>query len=322
MNAVIDAVTEHPGIGLRAFEQYVDMRQRNIKQCVKYLTVNGDIYAENKRYYKTPRKWEPDLEKSKEITRIRKQELQQMNAFARISSCYMKYIDTSAVECGHCASCLKKEIFPTTVSVQEIADAQKFVREGFHIIEPRKMWPSGVIIYGKNKILPEIQCETGRVLSDYGDAGWGRLVKECKYEKGYFEEQLVEASVKLLKDYVAINDIQWVTNVSSLKRPELVRTFARQLAEHLGLEYRDAIEKRVHRKYQKELKSAFLQYQNVNDSFDVRESEVLPENVLLVDDMVDSKWTFTVCGYMLRGKGKRKVFPFALANTAGRNGDD
>lgn len=327
MNAVIDAVTEHPGIGLRAFEQYVDMRQRNIKQCVKYLTVNGDIYAENKKYYKTPRKWEPDLEKSKEITRIRKQELQQMNAFARISSCYMKYIadtldDTSAVECGHCANCLKKEIFPKTVSVQEIADAQKFVREGFHIIEPRKMWPSGVIIHGKNKILPEIQCETGRVLSDYGDAGWGRLVKECKYEKGYFEEQLVEASAKLLKDYVAINDIQWVTNVSSLKRPELVRTFARQLAEHLGLEYRDAIEKRVHRKYQKELKSAYLQYQNVNDSFDVRESEVLPENVLLVDDMVDSKWTFTVCGYKLRENGSGRVFPFALANTAGRNGDD
>lgn len=132
----------------------------------------------------------------------------------------------------------------------------------------------------------------------------------------------MEASAKLLKDYVAINDIQWVTNVSSLKRPELVRTFARQLAEHLGLEYRDAIEKRVHRKYQKELKSAFLQYQNVNDSFDVRESEVLPENVLLVDDMVDSKWTFTVCGYMLREKGSGRVFPFALANTAGRNGDD
>lgn len=108
-----------------------------------------------------------------------------MNEFARISSCYMKYIadtldDTSAMECSHCANCLKKEIFPETVSVQEIADAQKFVREGFHIIEPRKMWPSGITIYGKNKILPEIQCEMGRVLSDYGDAGWGKLVKECK----------------------------------------------------------------------------------------------------------------------------------------------
>lgn len=113
MNAVIDAVTEHPGIGQRAFEQYVDMRQTKIKQCIKYLTVNGDIFAEKKKYYKTPRKWKPDLEKSRKITRIRKQELQQMNDFAHTSSCYMKYIadtldDTSAVECGHCANCLKK----------------------------------------------------------------------------------------------------------------------------------------------------------------------------------------------------------------------
>ena len=141
------------------------------------------------------------------------------------------------------------------------------------------------------------------MLSDYGDAGWGKLVKECKYERGYFVEQLVEASAKLLREYVSLNDIQWVTNVPSLKRPELVRTFAHQLAAYLGLEYRDAIEKRVHIKYQKEL-------------------EVLPKNVLLVDDMVDSRWTFTVCGYKLREKGSGMVFPFALANTAGRNGDD
>ena len=327
MNAVVDAVIEHPGIGQRTFEQYVDMSQGKIKQCIKYLTVNGDIYSENKKYYKTLRKWEPDLKKSREITRIRKQELQQMNEFVRISGCYMKYIadaldDTSAVECGHCANCLKKDIFSKEVSVQVIADAQKFVREGFHIIEPRKQWPSGVIICGKNKILPEIQCETGRVLSYYGDAGWGKLVKECKYKRGYFEESLVDASAKLLEDYVIENEIQWVTNVPSLKRPELVKNFARRLAVRLGLEYRDAIEKKLNTKCQKELNSNYLQYQNVNDSMEVKEAEILPKNVLLVDDMVDSKWTFTVCGYKLREKGSGKVFPFALSNTAGRNGDD
>lgn len=249
MNAVIEAVIEHPGIGWRAFEQFVDMSQGKIKQCIKYLTVNGDIYVENKKYYKTPRKWEPNLEKSREITRIRKRELQQMNEFTHISGCYMKYIadtldDVSAVECGRCANCLEKDIFPRTVSVQEIIDAQNFVRGGFHIIVPRKQWPSGVVICGKNKILPEIQCETGRVLSDYGDAGWGKLVKECKYEKGYFEEELVDASMKLLEDYVIENDIQWVTNVSSCRRPGLVKNFAYQLAVHLGLEYRDVIEKK------------------------------------------------------------------------------
>lgn len=124
----------------------------------------------------------------------------------------------------------------------------------------------------------------------------GRLVKEGKYEKGYFEEQLVDASEKLLRNYAFSNNIQWVTNVPSLKRPELVRTFARQLAARLKLEYRDAIEKKVHIKYQKEIESSYLQYQNVNDSVEVREAEVLPKNVLLVDDMVDSKWTFTVLG--------------------------
>jgi ATP-dependent DNA helicase RecQ len=44
-------------------------------------------------------------------------------------------------------------------------------------------------------------------------------------------------------------------------------------------------------------------------------------NVLLIDDMVDSRWTFTVCGYKLRKYGSGKVFPFALANSANR-GDE
>jgi ATP-dependent DNA helicase RecQ len=56
------------------------------------------------------------------------------------------------------------------------------------------------------------------------------------------------------------------------------------------------------------------------NSFEVRDT--YSENVLLVDDMVDSRWTLTVCGYKLRKKGSGKVFPFALANSASRNGED
>ena len=36
-------------------------------------------------------------------------------------------------------------------------------------------------------------------------------------------------------------------------------------------------------------------------------------NVLLIDDIIDSKWTLTVCGYLLRQAGADQVFPFALA---------
>lgn len=62
-----------------------------------------------------------------------------------------------------------------------------------------------------------------------------------------------------------------------------------------------------------------MQCENAYSSFEVKNPR--KDNVLLVDDMVDSRWTFTACGYKLRKSGSGKVYPFALANSAGRNGD-
>jgi ATP-dependent DNA helicase RecQ len=59
----------------------------------------------------------------------------------------------------------------------------------------------------------------------------------------------------------------------------------------------------------------FLQYNNVKDAFRIDETLLLTGPVLLVDDMVDSRWTFTVIANLLRKNGSVEVFPFALANT-------
>ena len=42
----------------------------------------------------------------------------------------------------------------------------------------------------------------------------------------------------------------------------------------------------------------------------------LGDRVLLVDDMVDSKWTLTVAAYLLTSNGSGPVHPLALASTA------
>ena len=42
----------------------------------------------------------------------------------------------------------------------------------------------------------------------------------------------------------------------------------------------------------------------------------MPERVLLVDDVVDSRWTLTVCGYRLMEAGCEAVYPFALADSS------
>jgi ATP-dependent DNA helicase RecQ len=40
--------------------------------------------------------------------------------------------------------------------------------------------------------------------------------------------------------------------------------------------------------------------------------------VLLVDDMVDSRWTFTIAAWLLRSRGSGEVWPLALAQVGGR----
>ncbi len=59
--------------------------------------------------------------------------------------------------------------------------------------------------------------------------------------------------------------------------------------------------------------------ENAYNSFECTNS-ILEENVLLIDDMVDSRWTLTVCSYKLIKKGVNEVYPFALSNTAGASG--
>lgn len=327
MAEVMDAIRENPDPGLKQadLEKLINMKSSKIAACLKYLTVEKAIYKEGTYYRPTARFWEPDLEKSRKITEIRRNELRQMNDFTNTTKCYMEYIadildDPHACSCGRCSNCLGRPLVPADIRQGTLETAQRFVRRDFGVIQPRRQWPSGVAVDGRNRIQQEFLCEPGKVLSNYGSSGWGELVIRGKYRDGHFDDQLVEAAAELLTDFVEENDIKWVTAVPSLRRPELVPGFARRLAERMDLQYVEAIEKVQDSVCQKELNTSFRQHQNAETSFEV--TQALEENVLLVDDMVDSRWTFTVCGYKLRKYGSGKVFPFALANSAGRIGDE
>lgn len=320
MNEVVAVVTDNPGKSTRQITGLTNMKHSTVERSLKYLEVNGDIYVEKSKYYKTPRAWKADLEKSKIITEIRYKELENINNYTVTDECYMEYIareldDRTATACGKCSNCLGRKLFGTDVDKNEVIEAAKFIREDYNVIIPKKMWPDAAC-FGKLKIDAEYLVEEGRVLSNYGDAGWGRTVSEDKYKRGSFSDELVEASADLLKDFVKENSITELTYIPSLRRPELVKDFARRLAEKLELNYFTAIEKTENSVCQKELNNSYKQWENVENSFAV--TQVSKGNTLLVDDMVDSGWTFTVCGYKLLKEGNGKVYPFALANSAGK----
>ena len=105
----------------------------------------------------------------------------------------------------------------------------------------------------------------------------------------------------------------------SLSKPELVRSFAHRLADKLRIPCLDIIEKTKTTRPQKELENSAYQCQNAFDGFAVT-SDSLSCNIILIDDMVDSKWTLTVCGYMLKKKGAGLIYPYTIASTAGMRG--
>ena len=61
-----------------------------------------------------------------------------------------------------------------------------------------------------------------------------------------------------------------------------------------------------------------MQADNVLNTLVIR--GVVPHSpVLLVDDILDSRWTLTMAGYLLRSQGSGIVYPFTLAQATGRD---
>ena len=64
------------------------------------------------------------------------------------------------------------------------------------------------------------------------------------------------------------------------------------------------------------MSNSIQQARNVDGSLTVNSLSLPAGSVLLIDDMVDSRWTMTVGAWLLRKHGAAEVFPLALALTS------
>ncbi|MDR1532470.1 MAG: RecQ family ATP-dependent DNA helicase [Clostridiales bacterium] len=323
MDEVIRTISAADGITISLLSEKINLSRKRIENALKFLVINGDIYKEGSKYYKSPKAWVPDMTYGEQITLIRNDELKQMKELTILKSCYMEFIarqlnDTLAYPCGHCGNCAPEEGYPDTVSRGFVLEALEYLKGRCLEIEPRKRWPAPV--EGTCIIQPQETYRSGYALSNYGDAGWGRIVSKNKYVDNCLSEELVEASYSLLEKHCKKWGVQYITSVPSRRRPNLVRDFAVLLSKRLQIPYKDSIKKTSDTAEQKIMKNGFKQFNNANSSFCV--SFPLSGNVLLIDDMADSRWTLTVCSYKLIKAGAENVYVFALANTSGSGGSD
>ena len=298
----------------------VNIRPTKLDNLLKNLEVDGALERVGSQWQRTLRPWTYDGERVRAVTGLRRAEQGRMWDYVGAGDCLMQRLrleldDHGAAPCGRCMNCTGERL-PAELAESEIEGAAYFLRHADLMIEPRLQWPSQ-LDEPKGRIKPERRNETGRVLSLYNDGGWGRAVAAAKHDGEEFPAELVDALAGMVGRWNPQPAPNWLTFVPSLTNPELVPKFASAVADALGLEIAPVVAKARPTAPQKSMENSAKQVMNLWDSFELG-AKPSPGPVLLVDDMVDSRWTMTVVGYLLRSAGSGPVFPVALADTQGR----
>ena len=316
---VMEAIDQGSGLTRPELEKSINARKKRIENTLNFLENEGFIRKEydghRYRYYATPARFTYNEEHYQAIMSIRRHELEQMHQLIHTRECLSRFAvnaldDHTAGDCGKCFNCTGRDIYPDLrVSDASRKTAAAYLASQKMSIEPRKRWPDG------KTIRPLLM--TGICLSRYGDPGYGEMVRKGKYPPPgvprRFDDQLVTKSALVLEKLIWENGITHITFVPSL-RSDLVRDFAQRLAGKTHLQFADLLEK-SEAPQQKEMENSSFQCENARSSFRVRNTR-MPQKTILVDDVVDSRWTLTVCGFKMMECGVQEVYPFALADSS------
>jgi ATP-dependent DNA helicase RecQ len=304
------------GLTISQIQELVNIRRSRIDAMLKILEVEGAVYKEGPRWRRSAQPWTYPAERIADVTAERLAEQAAMQVYRSTDACLMEFLrkqldDPGAERCGRCANCVGT-LFSIDVDDHLVQEAMAQLNKTPLEIKPRKRLPCDLAIDIDLKTHP---IEVGRCLTRWGDPGLAQLVEHGKYRDGHFDDRLVEAATDFVAEWAPLPSPVWLTWIPSSSGSGLVEDFARRLGNKLDIEAVDSLRRVRVSQRQKTMENSCQQARNVAGAFAVKDSR--PGPVLLVDDVVDSKWTFTIMGSQLRSATGHAVYPLALADTSG-----
>jgi ATP-dependent DNA helicase RecQ len=314
--SVLGALQAAPaGLSINEIMPRVNVSWRRIEKALQLMSLESPapIAKEGNKWMLRPANLtEAFWERAERLTALRRAEQQQMQEYVGLPSGHMEYLIRALGGNPGAHRPPSIEPVPAEYNTGLAREAMAFLRRTSLPLEPRRQWPTGGLPQmGVNgRIAAAFQAQPGKVLCLWGDAGWGSLVRQGKLRDGRFADQLVEACAAVVRSWTPQPAPAWLTCIPSRRHPNLVPDFACRLAAALNLPFHLVLEKTDDRPAQKEMANSSQQARNVDGSLRVQ-GNVLTGPVLLVDDMVDSKWTLTVAAYLLASHGSAPVYPLA-----------
>ena len=183
VQAILDALAESDELTAGQLEQAINVRKGKIEQALKFLSVDSPapVIRDDTLWRRTPVLYEMDQGRIQRLTRQREVEWQLLQTYIDTPGCLMRFLaealdDPDPRPCGRCARCLGHPIVGEGFAAPLAIDAIRFLRHADLPLECKKQVAQGGFTeFGFAGRLPaELRAETGRVLSRWGDAGWGQ----------------------------------------------------------------------------------------------------------------------------------------------------
>ena len=329
INQLLAIIEQNDGIKVSQLEPHLNFSKGKIEGILKFLSIQNPspILKDGPEYYRVQFDYRLPREKIARLNSIKEGEWNRLLEYHHSDRCLMQFLgqelnDTNIGQCGKCANCCPNNRFISNFDHDLALMANDFLRHRYIKIKPRATFASSgdnarqaFVNYKLPYRNPNLTCEEGMALSSWKDGGWGDMAAQGKVA-GQFSDELIAPMVKMINSITYAERPTWIAYIPSPRHPNLVRDFAYKLAQALQVPCMDALYINEVRPPQKTMENSFHQSKNLDGAFGVNTGNIYSNPVWLIDDAVDSKWTFTIAGALLRMYGVKQVIPVALTSTA------
>ena len=185
------ALAESDGMSIRGIEELTNLAHGQIEKVLKILSVENPapVIKMSSKWHRTPNPFKMDYERIARLTAQREREWEEVQGYLTDSGCKMTFLqraldDHDHMPCGLCSSCLGHEVVDMSIESTLIHKAASFLKQAESAISPKIQVAAGAFPeygFSGNLNKTNLVAQEGRVLSRWGDAGWGRTVAESKH---------------------------------------------------------------------------------------------------------------------------------------------